>query len=118
MKVAVSSKKEGLDSTIDSRFGRCPFFTIIETDSDEIKTYESIENPGMREARGAGIVAAQAVVDKGVESVISGNVGPNSFNALSQSGIKIYSASEEMTVEEAVKRLLKGDLIEINSASV
>ncbi|MEM2984874.1 MAG: hypothetical protein QXL24_06595 [Candidatus Jordarchaeaceae archaeon] len=39
-KIAVSSQTpNGLDAIIDARFGRCPFFIIVELDGKKSKTY-------------------------------------------------------------------------------
>ena len=33
MKIAIVSEKESLDARMDSRFGRCSYFAIYDTDS-------------------------------------------------------------------------------------
>jgi len=112
VKIAVSASDKGLESSVDPRFGRCPYFIIVETEGNEIKSEEAIENTSTQAMRGAGIAAAQLVANKGVKAVISGNIGPNAFNVLSQTGIRIFTCPFGITVREAVKRYLKGELKE------
>jgi len=44
MKIAISSTGKGLDSEVDARFGRCPYFVIAEIENKKIKSVKSIEN--------------------------------------------------------------------------
>jgi predicted Fe-Mo cluster-binding NifX family protein len=114
MKVAVSAVEESMDAEIDPRFGRCQFFIIVETDSME---YEALPNTSAAASGGAGIEAAQSVANKGVEAVITGNVGLNAFNTLSASGIKIVTGVSGV-VREAVERYRKGEWKETTSPTV
>jgi len=122
MKIAVSASGDSLDSMVDMRFGRCPYFIIVETEGTgkrgEIKSSETVENTGIQAMRGAGITAAQIVANKGVKVVITGNMGPNAFNVLSQSGIKIFTGVYGVTVKAAVQSYLKGELRETKAPSV
>lgn len=44
MKIAVTASGPDLDSQIESRFGRCQYFIIVDTDTME---YEAIQNPNV-----------------------------------------------------------------------
>lgn len=112
MKIAVSTEKGGLDDMVFPVFGRCQTFTIVEADK-EIKGSSVISNPAMSAAGGAGIMAAQAIIDKGVNAVITGNCGPNAYRIFLQAGIKLYLGSGK--VEDAVKALLEGKLQEMGA---
>ena len=79
-----------LESEIDPRFGRCRCFLIV--DPDTLK-FEALDNAGIAASGGAGIAAAQAVINRGVEAVITGNLGPNSHQVLSRAGIKVFTGS-------------------------
>lgn len=99
MKIAVSSSGKTLESKVDERFGRAPFFLIIEDGLSEI-----IENPNLSAEGGAGIQTAQMLADKGVEAVIAGSFGPKAYQTLDAAGIRMYSGSG-MTVSEALELL-------------
>ncbi len=106
MKICISSLGTNLDSSVDPRFGRCPYFIIYNTEND---TFEYFENGSRNAMGGAGIQAAQFVVEKGADAVISGNIGPNSFRVLAAANIKIYSGVSG-TVKEAIEKLKNGKL--------
>ena len=117
MKIAVSASAGNMDALVDPRFGRCAYFIIVEADESEIKDHEAVQNTATQAARGAGITAAQIVANKGVESVITGNIGPNAFGVLSQTGIKIYTGVGGISVKAAVEKLLAGELEETKAAT-
>jgi predicted Fe-Mo cluster-binding NifX family protein len=106
MIIAVSSSGSTADSNVDPRFGRCPYFIIYNTDSDN---FEVIENQGRQAMGGAGIQAAQMVIDRKADAVASGNIGPNAYHVFSAASIKVYSGVTG-TVKEVVEKIKNGDL--------
>ena len=88
MKIAITASKPTLDSEIDPRFGRCQYFVVVDP---ETMKFEAIENSGAMGGGGVGVATAQFISSKGVESIITGNCGPNAYNALSAAGIKVYT---------------------------
>jgi len=117
MKIAVSATGSSLDANVDPRFGRCSYFIIVETEGNEIKGHEVVSNEAVQAMRGAGIQAAQTVANKGAEVLITGNIGPNAFNVLSQTGIKVVTGVSGK-VSEVVKKYLKGELKETKQPTV
>lgn len=112
MKVAISATGKTLDSILDQHFGRTAFFLIV--DSDTMK-FEVIDNAAAASAGGAGITAAQSVVDKEVEVVITGNLGPNAMNVLNAAEIAIYRGVSA-SVQNNVAEFNKGKLEKIDHA--
>ena len=115
MKILVTAKGKQTNDEVDPRFGRAKFFILVDTATNEITTHDNSQN--LNAAQGAGIQAAQGVVRLGAEAVISGNVGPNAFQALNAAGIKVYLCPQA-TVEEAVRKFKAGELKEIALANV
>ena len=115
MKIAISSSGDRQESQIDFRFGRCPFFAVVEAEGGEIKSFRVVRNEAASMGGGAGISAAQTVANERPDAVITVNMGPRAFDVLSRLGIKIYRGSG--TVESAVKDLLEGKLQTLESAS-
>jgi len=72
MKIAVTATGPSLDDHVEPRFGRCPYFLIIETDTGEV---EAMENPNVALGGGAGIQSAQMMAQREVETVLTGNCG-------------------------------------------
>ncbi len=114
MKVAVSSSGKNLDSQIDSRFGRCTYFFIIETDD---MSFEVFDNENITLGGGAGIQSAQFIASKGIQAVITGNCGPNAVRTLSSAGIKLF-VGQSGTVKEAIERYKNHELRSTDEPSV
>ncbi len=113
MKIAVTANGDNLTSELDPRFGRCPYFLVIDPESME---FEALENQGATAMGGAGPQASQQISQQGVEVVITGNVGPNAIQALNAAGIKVMTGAGGV-VKEMVKKYLNGELVQTNAAS-
>jgi len=114
MRICVSASANSLDALVDPRFGRCPYFLIVDS---ETMQFEAVPNPALGAMGGAGIQAAQILASKGAKVVITGNVGPNAFQALSAAGIKIITGAYG-TVREVVEKYRRGELKETNAPTV
>jgi predicted Fe-Mo cluster-binding NifX family protein len=106
MKVCVTSTGPSLDSEMDPRFGRCQYFLFVDPESLAL---EAVENPNLAAAGGAGIQSAQFVANKGVEAIITGQVGPNAFTTLQAAGLKILIGASGK-VREVLEKYKKGQL--------
>ena len=112
MKLAISTEENTIESLIDQRFGRCKYFLIVELENDKIKEITAIENEGALQGHGAGIKAAQQIGDLKIDTIITGNLGPNSTTVLDKLGIKAFHASG--TAKDAVTKFLKNELKQID----
>jgi predicted Fe-Mo cluster-binding NifX family protein len=115
IKVAISSTGKDLESDIDSRFGRCPYFLIVDIEDKEIKKVETIENTAAAQAGGAGVTSSQLVANQKVEAIITVNMGPRAFDVFKQLGIKVYQAQGK--VKDAAQQFIDGKLKEISTAT-
>ena len=114
MKIAISSTGKSLESEIDARFGRCPYFLIVDVDNKEIKNAKAIENTAAEQMGGAGITAAEIVANEKVNAVITANLGPRAFSVFGQFGIKVYQGRGK--IKDVIREFIEGKLIEmINS---
>jgi len=114
MKIAVTSTGPTLDDNVEARFGRCPYFLIIDTDTIQL---EAIENPNMALGGGAGIQSAQLMSEKGVTTVLTGNCGPNAFNVFGQAGIQVI-VGVSGSVRNAVEQFKTGSLSSASGPNV
>lgn len=110
MKIMLTAASPGFDSDLDSRFGRCAYLLLVDTETMEWNAYP---NPGLTTSSGAGIKAAQFVADQGATAVLSGNFGPHAFKALQTSGIGMYLYGDSPTVTQVLERFKNGQLIQI-----
>ncbi len=99
MRIAISATAPSLEADVDHRFGRCPYFVIVDPDTME---FETIDNTTAMTAGGAGISTAQMIANKGVKAVLTGNCGPNAHEVLSVAGVEIFTGVGGR-VEDAAK---------------
>ncbi len=114
MKIGITSTGENLDANVDQRFGRCKYFLIVDTDSME---FEVLSNENAMASGGAGIQTAQTIANKGIKSIVTGNVGPNAFQTLSAAGIKVFTGASG-TIKESIEKFKKGELKETEAPNV
>lgn len=114
MKLAITSQGKELDSQVERRFGRAPFFIIADTDED---SNEAVANEAARAGGGAGVKAAEFLIQKGVTKVVTGNVGPNAFQTLSAAGVTILTVSGG-SVRDAIENAKHGSDDSIDSPTV
>ena len=114
MKIAISATKPDLEAEVDARFGRCQHFIIVDS---ETKEFEALDNTNTMAAGGAGVSTAQMIAAKGVEAVLTGNCGPNAYQVLSSSGIRIVTGVSG-TIRGAIEGYRSGRFQAGDSANV
>ena len=88
MKIAITANGPNLETVIDPRFGRAPYFLIVDGQSGEL--LETVDNgAGVSASQGAGIAAASLIAVKGVSVLLTGRVGPKAMPILTTAGIKV-----------------------------
>ena len=112
MKIAITSSGSDLKSKVDPRFGRCAYFILVETDTDE---FEAVENTAAQGMGGVGIQSGQIMADREVKTVLTGSCGPNAFQTLQAAGIKVITGVSG-TVQEAIDKFKSGDYKTISQA--
>lgn len=122
MKVAVSAAGKQPSGAMDLHFGRSRWFLVVddkhEASLSETGKWEAHANDqNLNAAQGAGIQAAQLLVNLGVEAVITGHVGPKAFRTLKAAGIGVYLC-EGATVEQAVRLFRENHLPLADAADV
>jgi len=106
MKIAISSTGPTLDEQVETRFGRCAYFLIVDPQTME---FEAVENPNIAAGGGAGIQSAQMMADKNVNTILTGNCGPNAFQTFGAAGVQVITGVSG-TVREAVEQYNDGKL--------
>jgi predicted Fe-Mo cluster-binding NifX family protein len=114
MKIVVTSNGGNLEAPASPLFGRCPVYIFVDTDTWQ---FEAVDNPALSAAGGAGIQAAQYVIEQGAEAALTGHVGPNAFNIFQAAQVPVYLTSGG-TVRQAVEAFLAGRLPFAGGATV
>jgi predicted Fe-Mo cluster-binding NifX family protein len=109
VKLIISAQNPSLESQVDRRFGRSPWLVLYDTETNQ---WEAFQNPGVTQSGGAGVAAAQFVVDQNAEVVISGDFGPNASRAFQTANVDMRRFTESTaTVQDAVDHFKQGKLL-------
>ncbi len=104
MKLAIPVNED--QQTICISYGRTPFFAIRDTEQG---VTQYIDNSAAASQGGAGILASQALLDHGVQAVLTPHCGENAAKVLREADVSIYRTKGD-SVEENVAAFLDGSL--------
>lgn len=114
MRIAITSTGPTLGDRVDARFGRCAYYLIVDPDSMES---EAIENPNIAAGGGAGIQSAQLLAGMGVQTILTGNCGPNAFQVFGAAGVQVIVGVSGV-VRDVIPQYLQGALSTAPEANV
>ena len=106
MEIAITAKKPNLDAEIDSHFGRCQYFIVIDP---ETMNYGVIDNTNAVTSAGCDISAAHKVIGMGVKAVLTGNCGTNTHQVLLDAGVQVFTGVGG-NVTSAIEDYMSGKL--------
>ena len=92
-------------------FGRAPYFLVQDTQTG---TGEVRANPAAQAAEGAGLKAAQFVVDAGAQALITPRCGQNAGEVCKAADIRIFKA-QDGSAQDNLAALEQGKLSELTS---
>ena len=105
MKICVSAMSGSMEAKVSERFGRAPYFVIVESDD---MSFVPVLNAAVNAQGGAGPEAVRQAADNGAKVVLTGELGGNAKTAIEAAGIKgVTGISGEKTVRQAVGEYLK-----------
>ncbi len=99
MRIAIPVDKNDKKTKLSTTLGRAPYFLIYDTESKESFL---IENKAKESKGGAGIVAAQTIVDNKVEALLTPQCGENAAQVIKEADIRIYK-TEGYDLEENIE---------------
>ena len=100
MKIAIPVDEKTLESNVCASFGRAPYFLIHDP---ETKESVFIDNSAATSTGGAGIKAAQTIVDNKANVLLTPRCGENAADVLKSADIKIFkttSASAKDNIDD------------------
>ena len=90
MKIAMPVTNKSMEAEVDTSFGRASCFLIYDTDSQSGAFFD---NTAALSQGGAGIKAAQSVVDSGAGAVLLPQCGENAASILKAANLKMYKTT-------------------------
>lgn len=107
MKIAIPVVSDVKDTAVSDTFGRAAMFMVYDTEADA-SIY--IQNKAALSSGGAGIQAAQTVVDSEVSVLLTPQLGSNAAKVLKAAGIRLYKAQPGLSARENLERFTQGKL--------
>jgi predicted Fe-Mo cluster-binding NifX family protein len=112
MRVVIpTSTPDGLLAKRGAHFGKAPFYVIVDIENNKIKDVDFTQNPG--HAGGACGNAVMNIKNLGADALIVAGIGARPLEGFKQVGIKVYFDNVSLTVEEAIKKFIAGEIQEI-----
>ena len=106
--VAVASEDDrGLSGEVSMHFGRCPFFTLVQVEGDQVVGARTLENPYFQ-AHQPGVVP-QLIHTLGANVILAGGMGPRAIQMFHSFGIDVATGAVGR-VDKVVAAYLKGTL--------
>lgn len=109
--LGVTAKEKGLDSEIGS-MASSPYILVFEGYGSTVTV---LRNPGVGHGSLSGTMAAEAMVNNGVNVVITGTIGNHTLQVLKEAGIRVHAGCAEV-VRDAMGKCMKDELPECDRA--
>lgn len=106
MKIAIPVNEKSMDGGACISFGRTPYFLIYDTASKESIF---LNNSAAASQGGAGIKAAQMIVDNKVGALLTPRCGKNAAEVLNAADIKLYKTIND-SIEDNIEAFIDGKL--------
>lgn len=100
MKIAISTDT----GTVSAHFGRCPEFTVIEVEGNELKSKEVLPNPGHHPG-----FLPDFFHKKGISCIIAGGMGNRAQGLFAEKKIQAI-VGVAGGVDEVIQKILSGTL--------
>ncbi len=107
MRIAVTASGNNLEALVDPRFGRAPFFLLVNPETLEFEVVENRQS--LQAPQGAGVQAAALLARHQPAAVLTGHCGPKAFQTLQAAGIPVI-VGVEGPVRNAVQDYQAGKL--------
>lgn len=111
MKIAIPVDENNMQTNICVSFGRTPYFLVYDTETGA-QTF--IKNEAANAQGGAGIKAAQEIVNSGAVALIAPRMGQNAATVITAGNIKIYKSNGNSLIEN-INEFKAGKLIELDN---
>lgn len=109
MKIAIPTR----GTHVDDHFGHCEFYTILSVDDNkQIIGSELLPSP-----QGCGCKSniASVLQEKGVTTLLAGNMGDGALNVLKRHGIEVYRGNRG-DIRELAEKFLQGNISDSGEA--
>ncbi len=107
--IAVPSENPGgLEANLGNHFGHCDLYTLVTVENNEIVNISTV--PNIDHQQGGCLAPVQMLAGKGISKLIAGGMGMRPLMGFNQAGIEVYFSNGALTVGQAIKSMLAGQL--------
>ncbi len=106
MKIAIPVDEKSMGTNVCVSFGRAPHFLIYDTETQESLF---LDNSAAASTGGAGIKAAQTIVDNEAHALLTPRCGQNAAEVLKSADIKMFKTTSA-SVKDNIDAFLAGKL--------
>lgn len=108
MRIAISTETDaGLDAPVAGHFGRCPFFTLVDLEEEQIQAVHVVPNPyfpNHEPGQVPGFIHSQ-----GAHVMLAGGMGGRAVAFFAQHGIQPVTGASG-TVRQVLDAFRRGEL--------
>jgi len=108
MRIAFASEdKLGLDGKISMHFGRCPFYTFLDMDGDQVKAWQVVDNPYFGNHVPGKV--PEFIHSQKTDVMIAGGMGPRAIEFFDGYGIEAVTGAFGK-IKDMLDAYLRGEL--------
>jgi predicted Fe-Mo cluster-binding NifX family protein len=108
MRIAISAENQaGLEAPVSPHFGRCPYYTIVDLEGEDVPRVACVTNPHYPQHQPGAIPAF--IHEQGVNVMITGGMGYRAMELFEGYGIEAVTGAAG-TVGQALQHYLAGQL--------
>ena len=101
MIICLTTEGKNLNSLLATHFEKSKYFLFVDEKRKELEVIPNKPN---------GQLSVHLVAEKGPDLVITGNIGPSTYDFLKASGVKIVSGVFGITAKRALEKYKKGEI--------
>lgn len=106
MKIALPVDEKNLETNVCVSFGRAPYFLVYD---NETKETIFLDNSATTSTGGAGIKAAQKIIDNNINVLLTPRCGVNAAEVFKTADVKIYKTIYT-SVKDNIEAFIDGKL--------
>jgi predicted Fe-Mo cluster-binding NifX family protein len=95
MRIAVPCVESRGKYILVSHFGRAPSFAIVDVEGDKYNLVEIFRNEYITREHGRGVALVNELIARGVNALLTLEIGYGAYYKVRESGIKIYYITPE-----------------------
>jgi len=110
------TSNNGLDSKIDDKFARAPYFLFVNLKKKKVKGFYILKNPYTKKKVKTGLAVAKLISRQKSDTLIIRQIGEIAFYALKENLFDIYQ-TENKTVKTAIKSFSEDRFTQLRKAT-